>query len=74
MYEEGQGVSPNAAEAVFWFRKAVEDGSSWTSERLGNAYCDVWGVAQDISEAQRLYEKAFELGSTTAAAVLATLT
>jgi TPR repeat protein len=74
MYEEGQGVSPNVAEAVVWYRKAVEEGTSLADERLGNAYCDGWGVAHAISEAQRLYEKAIELGSTTAVAVLAILT
>jgi hypothetical protein len=60
MYAIGKGVAKNDAEALRWFRKAVEGGQGMTN--LGNMYSAGRGVAKDDVEAAHLYRKAAETG------------
>jgi TPR repeat protein len=66
LYEKGQGVQQNYAEAMRWFRKAADGGDVDAMYRLGNCYADGHGVQQDLAEAKRWWSKAAEGGSTKA--------
>jgi uncharacterized protein len=77
-YNEGQGVQPNAAEALKWFRKAAKQGNVDAQFDLGALlsgepfYVDA-GVKQDYGEAAKWYRKAAEQGDAEAQFVLAGL-
>ena len=62
MYEAGQGVSQDYAEAVRWYRRAAEQGDAEGQSNLGNMYRIGWGVSQDYAEAFRWYRRAAEQG------------
>ncbi len=77
MFEMGQGVPQNSAEAVKWYRMAAEQGNAkalmWCrkeAERgnaevqfnLGVMYDQRLGVPQDYAEAVKWYRKAAEQG------------
>ncbi|MGA3264929.1 MAG: tetratricopeptide repeat protein [Terracidiphilus sp.] len=52
MYAEGQGVSKNHAEAVRWWRRAADHGSTWAHHTLGELYAEgADGVKKDAAEA-----------------------
>ena len=55
MYENGQGVAQNYAEAVKWYRKAAEQGYAEAQFNLGVMYETGEGVAQDYAEALKWY-------------------
>src|SRR6266581_3983356 len=47
IYFSGEhGVAQNYAKAVYWFRKAAEQGSAEAQSQLGFCYNNGWGVAQ----------------------------
>ncbi len=50
MYENGQGVPQDYAEAVGWFRKAAEQGYANAQYNLGNMYRNGHGVERTSSE------------------------
>lgn len=50
------------AEAVKWYRKAVEQGNAKAQLTLGICYYNCDGVPQDTAEALKLYRKAAEQG------------
>ena len=58
MYENGQGVQQDDAEAVKWYRRAAEQGHAEAQYNLGVMYDDGQGVQQDVSEAFFWLEKA----------------
>jgi len=64
MYENGQGVKQDHAEAVRWYRKAAEQGHAVSQYNLGVMYANGQGVKQDHAEAVRWYRKAAEQGHT----------
>jgi len=66
MYDNGQGVTKDEAEAVRWYRKAAEQGHEWAQYDLGVAYDNGEGVAKDATEALRWYRKAAEQGDSDA--------
>ena len=68
MYEEGQGVAQNYAEAVRWYRKAADQGHPLGQNSLGFMYEKGFGVAQNYSEAMRWYRKAADQGEPGASA------
>ncbi len=62
MYDAGRGVPQDYAEALKWFRKAVEQGLAEAQHSLGVMYDNGWGVPQDYAEAVKWYRKAAEQG------------
>ena len=77
MYEKGQGVPQDYAEALKWYRKAAEQGNAkavkWyrnAAEQgnaeaqftLGRMYDERLGVPQDFAEAVKWYRRAAEQG------------
>ena len=66
MYENGNGIEENKAEAVKWYRKAAEQGNAEAQYCLGAAYCMGEGVKQDYLQAYDWYKKAAEQGNASA--------
>src|SRR3990172_4004093 len=62
MYDKGQGVPKNYAEAVKWYRKAAEQGNAKGQYNLGLMYDKRQGVPQNYAEAVKWYRKAAEQG------------
>ena len=62
MYDEGDGVPQDYAEAVRWFHRVAEQGHAEGQTRLGNMYHYGKGVPQDYTEALRWYRQAAEQG------------
>ena len=58
MYETGQGVAKNEAEAASWYRKAADQGDAQAQYNLGIMYDFGQGVPQSSVEAARWYSKA----------------
>ncbi len=57
MYEAGQGVVKDDAQAVQWYRKAAEQGDAKAQFFLGTMYELGLGVVNDDAEAIRWYRK-----------------
>jgi TPR repeat protein len=66
MYDDGQGVAQNDAEAANWYRKAAEQGHVHAQVLLGVMYGKGQGVAQDYAEAVNWCRKAAEQGDANA--------
>ena len=66
VYDTGEGVPQDDAEAVRWYRLAAEQGHASAQNNLGFAYGDGLGVPQDAAEAVRWYRLAAEQGQPTA--------
>ena len=62
MYAQGKGVPQDYSEAVFWYRKAAEQGFATGQDGLGYAYSHGKGVPQNYAEAARWYRKAAKQG------------
>lgn len=62
MYERGQGVKQDKAEAVAWYRKAADQGDAYAQNNLGWMYENGQGVKQDLVQAVAWYRKAAEQG------------
>jgi TPR repeat protein len=62
MYEQGQGVEQNYAEAANWYRKAAEQGLALAQCNLGFLYAKGNGVEQNTVEAAKLHRQAAEQG------------
>jgi TPR repeat protein len=62
MYENGQGVARDDAQAALWFGKAAEQGASLAQYNLGNLYREGRGVAKDAAQAASWYRAAAERG------------
>jgi tetratricopeptide (TPR) repeat protein len=52
------GVPPGGDDAIKWFRKAAEKGTSWGQFNLGIRYFRGDGVPQDYAEAIKWFQKA----------------
>ena len=63
-YDAGYGVSQNDRQAVFWYRKAAEQGDAKAQFNLGVMYMDGRGVAQDDRQAVAWFQKAAAQGDT----------
>ena len=63
MYNFGEGVPQNDAEAVKWYQKAVEQGDPWAQNNLGLMYSKGRGVQQNLSQAVKLYRDGCWTGS-----------
>jgi len=62
MYDEGQGVSQDHAQAAHWYRKAAAQGHRKAQYNLAFAYDKGEGVEQDSAEAIKWYRKAAAQG------------
>ena len=62
MYQKGDGVKKNFAEAAKWYRKAADLDCSRAAHKLGRMYEKGEGVPMDISEAAKWYRKSAEQG------------
>jgi len=66
-YWKGAGVPKDYVQAVFWFRKAAEQGNATAQVSLGVLYDgaleEVKGVPQDYAQAANWYRKAAEQGN-----------
>jgi hypothetical protein len=70
MYEEGDGVAKNEAEAVNWYRKSSALGYEYGQFALGQMYAEGRGVAKDEAEALNWYRKAAHQGNESAKKIL----
>ncbi len=58
-YLEGRyGLTPDAAKAVHWLRRAARIGNPYAQLMLGNCYANGTGVAKDPQQAVRWWRKA----------------
>ena len=62
MYNKGEGVAENDAEAVKWYRKAADQGYAEAQNNLGAMYDKGYGVAENDAEAAKWYRKAADQG------------
>lgn len=63
MYQRGQGVAQDYAEAMRWYRRAADQGDDAAQFNLGGMYDDGEGVTQDYAEAVKWYRRAAEQGN-----------
>jgi len=63
IYEVGRGVGRNDEQAVFWYRKAAEQGNATAQNTLGSMYENGYGVEQDDYEAMFWFQKSAEQGN-----------
>lgn len=62
LYEDGDGVAENSAEAVKWYREAAAQGNADAQFRLGLMYEDGNGVAKKAEKADKWIRRAAEQG------------
>ena len=62
LYEKGQGVAQDNKQAVYWYRKAAEQGNDVAQFNLGRMYQTGQGVAQDYAQAASWFRKAGDQG------------
>src|SRR5262245_17435394 len=58
MYDFGEGVPQDYAEAMRWFRKAADQHLAAAQFGIGSMYDNGQGVPQDYAEAAKWYRKA----------------
>ena len=63
MYDIGNGVPENDAEAVKWYRKAADQGNAKAQYNLGVMYAIGDGVPENDAEAVKWYRKAADQGN-----------
>ena len=63
MYDNGNGVLQDSAEAAKWYRLAAEQGDAGAQAMLGVMYDNGNGVLQDSAEAVKWYRLAAEQGN-----------
>ena len=62
MYNNGDGVQQDYAEALKWYHKAAEQGNADAQYNIGDMYHDGEGVSRDYAEAAKWYHKAAKQG------------
>ena len=62
MYDKGQGVRQDYAQAVQWYRKAAEQGLAEAQYNLGVMYAKGEGVRQNYKIAKEWFGKACDNG------------
>ena len=62
LYDRGQGVPQDHAQAAKWYRKAAEQGYAGAQYNLGVMYTEGHGVPQGYAQAAKWYRKAAEQG------------
>lgn len=64
MYDSGQGVKQDRAEAVKWYRLVADKGNVSAQHRLGEMHRDGLGVAVDFVASRKWFEQASSQGNT----------
>lgn len=78
-YIQGVGGEKKSEKAIFWFRRAIEEGADSSITRgdqminLGDCYERGDGIEQDWKMALNLYQKAYEVGNQSAIECISTL-
>ena len=62
LYENGQGVAQNDAEAARWYLKAAEQGDAEAQVRVGSLFEQGKGVPRDLDQASYWYGKVLAEG------------
>ena len=62
MYDKGQGMAQDYAEAAKWYRRAAEQGHAFAQAKLGSMYYDGRGVPQNYVEAHLWFNLAAARG------------
>jgi TPR repeat protein len=62
MYEKGQGVPQDYAEAMKWYRKAADQGYAHAQWSIGGMYFEGNGVQQNYVTAANWFRKAADQG------------
>jgi TPR repeat protein len=70
MYQNGQGVTRDYAQAADWYRKAATQGNAIAQSHLGWMYYSGKGVTQDYAQAAEWHRKAAEQGDANAQDIL----
>jgi TPR repeat protein len=70
MYDTGEGVAQDYAEAIKWYRLAAAQGYARAQANLGLMYLDGQGVAKNLNEAERLLRLATDQNLVGAVALL----
>ena len=65
MYDTGQGVRQDYAQAVQWYRKAAEQGNAKAQYNLGLMYANGKGARQNLVIAKEWFGKACDNGDQT---------
>ncbi|MBR4985961.1 MAG: sel1 repeat family protein, partial [Proteobacteria bacterium] len=73
LYQKGEGVAQDKAQAAEWYRKAAEQGLGVAQYSLGLLYQKGEGVAQDKAQAVEWIRKAAEQGYSDAVVALQNL-
>jgi len=73
MYDNGDGVAEDDAEAAKWYQQAADQGHINAQFNLGVMYANGEGVAENATEAANWYRKAAEQGDYRAQYNLGTL-
>ena len=63
MYDKGEDVPENNAEAVKWYRKAADQGNAAAQSNLGHKYVKGEGVPENHAEAVKWFRKAADQGN-----------
>jgi TPR repeat protein len=63
MYEKGNGIAQDYAQALSWYQKAADQGNSEGERKMGIMYGSGHGVTQDYSQALIWYHKSADLGN-----------
>ena len=66
MYDNGDGVLKDSAEAVKWYRKSAEQGNANAQNNLGLMYNKGDVVLKDSAEARKWFRKSAEQGNANA--------
>ena len=67
MYDNGEGVAQDGAQAVAWYRRAAEQGSVAAQNNLALMYANGYGVPRDYIQAYMWFNLAGAQGHTAAA-------
>jgi len=62
MYQYGNGVKKDYAQAIRWYRLAAEQGDANAQYNIGKMYEHGLGIKRDYSEAIRWYRLAIQQG------------
>jgi len=63
LYAKGKGVPQDFSKAIYWYRKAAEQGNIGAQHMLGTMHENGQGVPQNFSKAIYWYRKAAEQGN-----------
>jgi TPR repeat protein len=66
LYEQGNGVPKDYAQAVNWYKQAADQGDAEGQFRLGGMYYDGHGVPKDVVSTANWYRKSAEQGNSKA--------